>query len=230
MPVTACFLALFSRLLHAPPVAAPPPEPRKVLEPSKRAATRYVGGEMRRLTKELVVGTSADDNASQVPTLGASAGAGAVAEPPPLPAPQSASAAAASASSAPPSSPGGIRGAEASASVALCFRGLGGAGKTEAALQYFYAPEATSLYPAGAFWLAASDDAALRADLRRMAVRALSVLSDATAADARDVLDAVTAWLGSHDGWLLVLDNVDAAAALRRARARPRHPHLARVP
>jgi tetratricopeptide (TPR) repeat protein len=86
--------------------------------------------------------------------------------------------------------------------------GLGGIGKTRAAVEYAWAHE--NEYTALLFVLAASPEA-LRANLAALS-RTLAPDLDTVEDDVR--LHAVQDWLGTHPGWLLILDNVDSAAAL----------------
>jgi tetratricopeptide (TPR) repeat protein len=89
--------------------------------------------------------------------------------------------------------------------------GLGGVGKTRAALEYAwrYAAEYTAL-----LFVSASTPAELRAHLASL-VGVLGTTAETASVDRQ--LAAVLRWLDAHPGWLLIVDNVDteeAAAAV----------------
>ena len=96
----------------------------------------------------------------------------------------------------------------AAAIVSEAVLGMGGIGKTRAAVEYAWAQRAR--YSALLFVQADSPQnleanlAALAAPLR---------LPEAAATDQSVKLHAVLAWLCGNPGWLLILDNVDAEAA-----------------
>ena len=88
--------------------------------------------------------------------------------------------------------------------------GLGGAGKTQLALEYAYRHIAD--YDA-VWWLRAEDSATLTADIALLA--APLKLPESGLADQQAAAAAVLAWLGSHPGWLLIFDNARNSASCR---------------
>ena len=95
--------------------------------------------------------------------------------------------------------------------------GLGGVGKSAIAREVCRVARRRLLYPSGIFWVNADSLVSLDRSLRTMAVRApLSMhrFRDASAR-AEEVREAVSQWLASHPGWLLVLDNADDPAVVR---------------
>jgi tetratricopeptide (TPR) repeat protein len=101
----------------------------------------------------------------------------------------------------------------------LAVHGLGGVGKTRAALEYAWrhAGEYTAL-----LFVSAPRPAELRANLAEL-VGVLGMTAEAAAIDQQ--LAAVLDWLDAHPGWLLIVDNVDtdeAARELERLLARLR--------
>ena len=95
---------------------------------------------------------------------------------------------------------------EASRTVALtqAVAGLGGVGKTQAALKY--ASDHTPDYDA-TFWVLAETEASLRTGLAGLA--AVLHLPEATAREQDVQVEAVKRWLTENARWLLVLDNVE---------------------
>lgn len=89
--------------------------------------------------------------------------------------------------------------------------GLGGAGKTQAAIEYAIRHRAE--YPNGVFWVNAETIGGLTSGLVEIA-KALQ-LSTAESNDQEAVVAAVLEWLNRHDGWLLILDNVEERGDLR---------------
>ena len=88
--------------------------------------------------------------------------------------------------------------------------GLGGAGKTQLALEYAY--RHTADYDA-VWWLHAEDSATLTADIAQLA--APLNLAERGLADQQATATAVLVWLSRHPGWLLVFDNARSAATCR---------------
>ncbi|TDH59795.1 tetratricopeptide repeat protein [Dankookia rubra] len=94
-------------------------------------------------------------------------------------------------------------------------QGLGGIGKTRAAVEYAWRHYYD--YTALLFVIAETPEA-LRRNLAALAGTPLG-LPVAAAAEQDAQLQAVIGWLHSHPGWLLVLDNVDSPEALKAAEA-----------
>jgi class 3 adenylate cyclase/tetratricopeptide (TPR) repeat protein len=92
--------------------------------------------------------------------------------------------------------------------AALC--GLGGAGKTQAALEY--ARRHRARYAGGVFWLNAETTAGLTSGFVEIA-KALR-LADAAAGEPARVVHATLAWFEKNDRWLLIFDNVDERRAI----------------
>jgi tetratricopeptide (TPR) repeat protein len=88
--------------------------------------------------------------------------------------------------------------------------GLGGAGKTQLALEYAW--RHTADYDA-VWWLRAEDSATLVADCAQLATPL--GLPERGLADQQASAAAVLAWLGRHPGWLLIFDNARSAATCR---------------
>ena len=88
--------------------------------------------------------------------------------------------------------------------TAQALTGLGGIGKTHAAIEYAYRYRAQ--YQA-VFWATATTHAQLVADF--IAIAALLELPEQHRPDERDIVQAVKRWLQQQSNWLLILDNVD---------------------
>jgi tetratricopeptide (TPR) repeat protein len=88
--------------------------------------------------------------------------------------------------------------------------GLGGAGKTQLALEYAWCH--TADYDA-VWWLRAEDSTALAADCAQLATPLN--LPERGLADQQATAAAVLAWMGRHPGWLLIFDNARSAATCR---------------
>ena len=90
--------------------------------------------------------------------------------------------------------------------VVHAVHGLGGIGKSALAARYalLHAGEYTQVV-----WITAEDPVELEAGLRRFALALEPHLDQALASEA--LAERATAWLGAHDGWLLILDNVTSA-------------------
>jgi tetratricopeptide (TPR) repeat protein/transcriptional regulator with XRE-family HTH domain len=82
--------------------------------------------------------------------------------------------------------------------------GLGGIGKTQTAVEYAY--RYRDEYQA-VFWARADTRETLIADF--MAVADLLHLPEQHEQDQRRVVQSVRRWLNDHEGWLLILDNVE---------------------
>ncbi len=109
----------------------------------------------------------------------------------------------------------GVPGAQPTAIVnKLAVHGLGGVGKTRAALEYAwrYASDYTAL-----LFASAPSAAELRANLANL-VAVLGMKAETASVDQQ--LAAVLEWLDTHPGWLLVLDNVDTVEAVREVEQR----------
>jgi tetratricopeptide (TPR) repeat protein len=88
--------------------------------------------------------------------------------------------------------------------------GLGGVGKSQTAIEYAhrYATKYSEL-----FWFTADSHQALTSAYTRVA--ALLGVSPAEAQDQTFAVNAVKYWLASHEGWLLIFDNVDRADTIK---------------
>jgi tetratricopeptide (TPR) repeat protein len=85
--------------------------------------------------------------------------------------------------------------------------GLGGVGKSELALQYAHTHRSDySLV----WWITATDAARIEAGLAALAGRLCPAVS--MAGTTADAAGWATGWLQAHDGWLLVVDNVEDPA------------------
>ncbi len=96
--------------------------------------------------------------------------------------------------------------------------GLGGIGKTQTAIEYCHRHR--DEYDA-VFWIRFETVPEIRAGFGKVAE--LLALPEAQADDEAVVLEAVRRWLATHEGWLLVFDNVDRPAELSLP---PRGPRL----
>lgn len=108
------------------------------------------------------------------------------------------------------SGPGGGRVAVTSRPQAV--HGLGGIGKTRLAVEYGLAHEGE--YSALLF---ASGETPAQLDSDIAALAGVLALPEADATEDEVRIRAALGWLRAHDGWLLVLDNLDTPAAMRRA-------------
>ncbi|MFN8476074.1 MAG: FxSxx-COOH system tetratricopeptide repeat protein [Anaerolineae bacterium] len=100
----------------------------------------------------------------------------------------------------------------------LGLHGLGGVGKSQLAIEFFYRHETD--YDV-AWWLRAEDPTVLAGDIALLAI-ALK-LPEAAAPDQSEAVAAVLRWLDGHARWLLVFDNATAPVAV--APCIPAHPH-----
>ena len=89
--------------------------------------------------------------------------------------------------------------------------GLGGIGKTQTALEYSY--RYRHEYHA-IFWVRAESEAALNTSYAEIAKRL--ALPEQEAPDADKIVQAVKYWLEQHGQWLLIFDNADTPASLKR--------------
>lgn len=94
--------------------------------------------------------------------------------------------------------------------AALC--GLGGIGKTQAALEYAMRHRAE--YQGGVFWINAETVTGLTGGFVEIA-KALH-LPAAVSSDHEHVVRATIGWLGGADRWLLILDNVEDRRQVER--------------
>jgi len=104
---------------------------------------------------------------------------------------------------------------------AAAINGLGGIGKTQAALEYAYRHKDEYPY---VFWTNAAGDVTLSDDFVKIA--RLLRLPEKDEADQTVVVEAVKNWLAEHDGWLLILDNADDLALARRFIPAGVHGHI----
>ena len=88
--------------------------------------------------------------------------------------------------------------------------GLGGMGKTQTAAQY--AHHHRKDYQA-VLWVRAESQETLFSDLSQLAGRL--ELPEREAKEQSVIVEAVKLWLEEHEGWLLVLDNVEEFAVVR---------------
>jgi tetratricopeptide (TPR) repeat protein len=100
----------------------------------------------------------------------------------------------------------------ATAIVSQALYGLGGVGKTRAAVEYAWAHRADY---AALLFVQADSPEALRRNLAALTGPLALPAHDATDEQVR--LHAVLAWLRATPNWLLILDNVDTATALDEA-------------
>lgn len=92
----------------------------------------------------------------------------------------------------------------------LALSGLGGIGKTQVALEYAYRYAAA--YSA-IFWMAAETEERLLASLTAMAE--VVPLPERHESDQRKLVAALFQWLSRHQGWLLIVDNVEELALVQ---------------
>jgi tetratricopeptide (TPR) repeat protein len=100
-----------------------------------------------------------------------------------------------------------VLGARSGAVVTQAVYGLGGVGKSELALQYAAAHRGDYGL---VWWITASDAGQVEAGLAELAGRLCPIV--AVAGTTSDAAGWATGWLQSHDGWLLILDNVEDSA------------------
>jgi hypothetical protein len=82
--------------------------------------------------------------------------------------------------------------------------GLGGVGKTQTAVEYAHRHLNDYVYM---FWATAHSREAIASSY--VTIAALLKLVESDAQDQTRAVEAVKHWLGSHEHWLLILDNVD---------------------
>jgi tetratricopeptide (TPR) repeat protein len=98
-------------------------------------------------------------------------------------------------------------GARGGAVVTQAVFGLGGVGKSELALQY---ADARRKDYGLVWWITAADAGQVEAGLAALAGRLCPVV--AMAGTTSDAADWAAGWLQAHEGWLLILDNVEDPA------------------
>jgi tetratricopeptide (TPR) repeat protein len=114
----------------------------------------------------------------------------------------------------------------ATAIVTAAIHGLGGVGKTRAAIEYAW--QYVEDYSAVLF-VSAETPALLRQNLAELTGPEALNLAEQEVADESVRRAATLQWLAEHDGWLLILDNIDtpaAQAAVRDVLARVRGGHV----
>lgn len=106
------------------------------------------------------------------------------------------------------------RGSGRTAIIGSALYGLGGIGKTRAAVEYAWAHQHD--YTALLFVIAETPEA-LRRNLAGFAGPLVLNLAEQRATEEDVRLKAVLDWLKEHPGWFLILDNLDTPAALEEA-------------
>jgi tetratricopeptide (TPR) repeat protein len=106
------------------------------------------------------------------------------------------------------------RGSGRTAIIGSALYGLGGIGKTRAAVEYAWAHQQD--YAALLFVIAETPEA-LRRNLAGLAGPLVLNLPEQHAAEEDVRLKAVLDWLKRHPGWFLILDNLDAQVALEES-------------
>ena len=99
--------------------------------------------------------------------------------------------------------------------------GLGGVGKTQTAVEYAHRHLAEYTH---AFWATAASREGLLSGY--VTIAGLLTLPEAGAQDQTVAVGAVQRWLGSHEGWLLILDNVDDLGTAREFIPRGKSGHV----
>ena len=84
--------------------------------------------------------------------------------------------------------------------------GMGGVGKTQLAIEYVHRNE--TKYDS-IFWISSADQAALLSGFQEIARITGCVPNVDANSKPAEVAKAVLMWLPKHDGWLLVMDNMD---------------------
>ncbi len=102
----------------------------------------------------------------------------------------------------------------ATASTAMALIGMGGVGKTRLAIEHAWRSAARH---SAVLFAPASTPAALNRTLAGLA--AVLVLPEKDATEEAVQRQAVIGWLGSHPGWLLILDGIDSKAAAQAVEA-----------
>lgn len=99
---------------------------------------------------------------------------------------------------------------DSAAACTIALSGLGGMGKTQTAAEYAYrhARDYTAI-----FWLHAQTSEHMRSDLIALADRL--DLPAREQQDQRRIVSAVHRWLVGHQGWLLIVDNVQEIEAVK---------------
>jgi tetratricopeptide (TPR) repeat protein len=100
----------------------------------------------------------------------------------------------------------GVLAGDASAVVTQAVYGLGGVGKSELVLHHAVACRAQYTL---IWWITAEDGAQLEAGLAALAARLCGPV--AVAGTTAGAAEWAVGWLQTHPGWLLILDNVEAA-------------------
>jgi tetratricopeptide (TPR) repeat protein len=108
-----------------------------------------------------------------------------------------------------------------SAAVTQVIGGLGGVGKTQLAIEYFY--RYASDYSL-VWWVRAETAATADSDYAKLAVKLN--LPEKALADQPKIVEAVREWLEQHPDWLLILDNVESAPDCDRFRPRSNAGHI----
>jgi hypothetical protein len=99
--------------------------------------------------------------------------------------------------------------------------GLGGVGKSELALQYAHARRGDYRL---IWWVTAADPGQVQAGLASLAAQMCPEI--ALAGTTQDAARWGSGWLQAHDGWLLILDNVEDAADIEALLAQLRNGHV----
>lgn len=105
---------------------------------------------------------------------------------------------------------------------AVALTGLGGVGKTQTVIEY--ACRYASAYAGGVFWLAAEAAESLTTSLQQIAD--LLQLPESQAAGQSQMVTAVQRWFTTHQGWLLIGDNVEDLDLLQTVLPPARHGSL----